>query len=282
MPTNESQISVVLSGGSNNSNQNASLGGDPSVFSITSGSLNNLFDNISPEESRDGHEDYRCIYFFNDGDDIIHLVKVWIYEDNPTGSTMELGIESRDDSQRFTINGAVNGGSFNLSYKNRPFTVEYNSDLATWSNELRLKLLELTDVNGDEIFRNINVTAQNAGPNVIIFDVLFFDKDGKKNHEELVVSDNELTPLGNVSIVVSKTLIGSPINTVAPEINQETTPPGGVSFFVPSAQSPIELPKLLPTEGFPIWIKRVTETGSEAVENDNFVMRFSAQSREPS
>ena len=74
---------------------------------------------------------------------------------------------------------------------------------------------------------------------------------------------------------------GSPINTIAPEINVEVTPPGGVGFFAASELSPIELPKLAPDEGFPLWIKRVTEAGVEAKERDGFKLRFSAQSMEP-
>ena len=57
-------IVYFMSGGSGNSNPNNSIGGDPSSSPI-SGLVNNLFDNISPEETTAGKTDYRCFYIFN-------------------------------------------------------------------------------------------------------------------------------------------------------------------------------------------------------------------------
>lgn len=282
MTTNAEQISVVLSGGTVNINPNAALGGDPSSSPITTGILNNLFDDVSPEESRDGHEDYRCIYLFNDGDSTIYVIKVWILEDFTDGSTMELGIESRDETQRITLSGGVcTGGSLELSYKGQTFTINYNADLGVWATQLQTALNNLTDTEGDNFFRSVSVTAQTAGSATIIFDVKFSGQDGKRNHDRLEVVNNNLTPNGVIEVFISAPSEGSPINTIAPEINVEVTPPGGVGFFAASELSPIELPKLAPEEGFPLWIKRVTTAGVQAKERDGFKLRFSAQSMEP-
>ena len=91
--TNANDISVVLSGGTTNINVNNSLGGNPSSSPITNNVLNNLFDDVAPKETEIGHEDYRCIYFFNDGSTPIFLINVWITSDFIGGATVELGIE---------------------------------------------------------------------------------------------------------------------------------------------------------------------------------------------
>src|SRR5574343_85549 len=128
MTTKADQISVVLSGGTSNIDPNQSLGGDPSNTSIVSGNLNNLFDDVSAEEGRDGVEDYRCIYFFNDGDTTIYSLKLFISSDS-TETLLGLGIESRNEIQRITIGSGVTGGSFTLSYKNVEFVSNYHTDL---------------------------------------------------------------------------------------------------------------------------------------------------------
>lgn len=281
MATNAEQISVVLSGGTVNINPNAALGGDPSSSPITTGVLNNLFDDVSPEEGRDGHEDYRCIYLFNDGETTIYNIKVYIHEDFEGGSTMELGIESRDETQRITINGgSMTGGSLELSYRGQPFTINHNSDLGVMATQLQTALRALTDNDDKKFFRDVTVTAQTAGSGTVIFDIRFVNRDGKRNHDKLEEVNNLLEPLGVIDVFITTPQEGAPINTIAPEINVETTPPGGVGFFAASLISPITLPRLDPDEGFPLWVKRTTEAGVEAKEKDGFKLRFSAQSME--
>lgn len=282
MTTSGSDISIVLSGGSSNINPNLSLGGDPSSSPIPSGVLNNLFDDISSEESAASHEDYRCIYIFNDGDTIIWDIRLWIEEDEADGSTTEIGIENRNETQRITINGGVNGGTLTLSYNSLEFTIAYDSDLAVWAQDLQDKLDDLEDGEGNLIFRDVTVTAQNASGGVVIFDIRWAGKDGKRNFDSFTISSggNLLEPLGSVTVGISTPQQGAPINTIAAEINVETTPPGGVSFFASSVDSPITLPRLESNEGFPLWIKRVTEANTTAKENDGVVLRFSAQSLE--
>lgn len=282
MSTNADSISVVLSGGTVNINPNDSIGGDPSSTPVLSGVLNNLFDDVSPEESRDGYEDYRCIYFFNDGDTTVYSIKVWIYDDFSEGAEMELGVENRDETQRITLSGAVvTGGSLTLSYKGQNFVSNYNADLGVWATELQDTLNNLSDGMGGNFFGDVSVVAQNAGADTVIFDIRFSGEDGKRNHDKFEEVSNDLTPLGNVDVFITVPQEGAPINTIAAEINLETTPPGGVGFFAASETTPIELPKLAPDEGFPLWVKRNISAGAEPKENDGFILRFSAQSKNP-
>lgn len=282
MTTTGSDITVVLSGGTTNINVNDSLGGDPSAAPVVTSALNNLFADISSEESADGKEDYRCIYIFNDGDTPIYDLEVWIYEDYTDGATMEIGIKEQDESQRITITGdQVTGGKVTLSYGTVSFDSEYNSDLSVWSSTLEETLLDLINpTTEDPFFKSLNVVAENSGSDTLIFNINFSAKDGKRNFEKINVESNELVPLGAINVIITAPQEGSPINTIAPEINVETTPPGGVSFFAATETSAISLPRLAPSEGFPLWIKRVIPAGTTAQESDGFRIRMRAESLE--
>ena len=280
MTTKATDISTVLSGGSNNIDANASLGGNPSFSPVTTDVLNNLFSDISIEESGEGKEDYRCIYFFNDGDTTVFNLSLWIIEQITDGATIEIGIDDRDEIQRITLSGdAITGGSFTLSYKGVSFVSDYNSDLGIWATALETSLLELVNpATNKTFFQELSITAQSNGPDVVIFDIEFSGKDGKRGFDRLVLEDNSLTP--DVEVEITTPREGSPINTIAPEIDVETTPPGGVGFFVASEISPIVFYKFFSDDGFPMWVKRVTPVDAVAKENDGFRLRFSAESLE--
>jgi len=275
--TSGNEISIVLSGGTVNLDPNSSLGGDPSNAPIPDGILNNLFDDISPEESDIGHEDYRCIYFFNDGDSDVYSVVVYIAEDFENGAVIELGIRERNETQRIQItDAALTGGSMTLSYAGIQFLSEYNSDLGDWAIALQDTLNALLDLEGDPLLREVTVNAQATGSSTIIFDIIFNGIDGKRNHPTIQVDSNDFSPA--VTITVSTPQEGAPINTIAPDIGLETTPPGGITFYAPSELSPITLPLLKPEDGFPLWVKRVVDPNTVAVADDGFRIRFSGES----
>lgn len=266
-------ISVVLSGGVTNINPNLSLGGSPSSSPITDGVLNNLFDDISPEEAIDGHEDYRCLYFFNDGLSSVYDIQLWIYDDFVDGAAMEIGVQASDEIQRITIaDGPITGGLMQINYDGYQFDSPYES-LQDWATSLQDSFNALVPLN------DITVNAQNVGSDMIIFDVTFGNKDGFRNHPEIQITDS-LTP-SSATISIATILAGSPINTIAPEIGVETTPPGGVGFFAPSETSPITIARLDPEDGFPVWVKRVVTENTDPKERDGFKLRFSAQTLEP-
>ncbi len=272
--TTGSDISIVLSGGSDNLTPDSSIGGAASITPITDETLNNLFNDVSSEENAAGVEDYRCIYIFNDGDTTVYSGNVFIHEDFTGGATMAFGIEDRDENQRLLIVGTPTGGSITLSYEGQEIVIPYNSDLGVMALDLQDKLNALV-VDDEQLLRNVVVTGQPTSSS-IIFDMLFTGEDGSRSHAVIQIASNDLTP--SVTTTVSKTQIGAPINTTASEIGNSTIPPGGVSFFAPSESDAIVIPKLRSTEGFPLWIKRTVEANTEAKANDGFVLRFRAES----
>lgn len=283
MTTNAEDISVVLSGGSTNLNPNGSLGGEPSLSPVLTGTLNNLFSDITAEQALDGYEDYRCMYVFNDGDTTIYNVKVWISDDPSDGSTMAMGIAGVDEVQRITINGGVvTGSSVTFSYLGTTFDSDFDPDLAAWAAALEESLANLEDDDSQRFFKDVIVLGQTAANNTIIFDIKWQGLDAKRNFAKLEKISNDLTPLGIIECIVTVPQDGNPINTIAPEINVSTTPPGGVTFLVPTSTSPITLPRLDPDEGFPLWVRRTTDAETIAKENDGFSLRLSANSLEPS
>lgn len=291
MLTSGNDISIVLSGGSSNINPNNSIGGDPSGSPVASGVVNNLFDDLSPEDAAAGSEEYRCVYIFNDGETSIWGLKIWLLDNDSSDSVIELGVQKSNEIQRITINGNPSGGSLTLLYNNRPFSFNFNPDLAVMSVNLQesLKNLTIRDDSEELIFKNIVVSAQNTGQSVRVFDVSWGEKDASRSFfkfSKLLDNNNndignQLLPLGNVSVTLSTVISGSPINTIAPFIGKETTPPGLVQFFQAKSFSPIELPRLDPNDGFPLWIKRVTIAGAAAKDQESFSLQISALSLEP-
>lgn len=274
--TSANQISVVLSGGSTNLEPSNSLGGSPSSAPIADGILNNLFDDITPDQSENGHEDYRCVYFFNDGETPIYNVQIYIAEDFVGGATVELGTRETNETQRIQISGGtLSGGSMTLSYEGVNFDSTYDSDLGNWAVALQNTLNSLT--NGDEdLLQDVVVNAQEAGSGTIIFDIAFNGLDAKRNHTPIGYISNNFAP--SITVAVSTPQDGAPINTIAPDIGIETTPPGGVLFYAPDQTSPITLPVLKPEDGFPLWVKRVVTDNTTAIADDGFKLRFYAES----
>lgn len=279
MTTTSSDISVTLSGGSNNLDPNESLGGSPSATPVTDNMLNNLFEDVSPEQNDDGLEDYRCLYIFNDGETDIYSIRLWIDSDFDNGSVIAMGIDGRDERQRIRISGALpTGGTMTLSYNTVEFTSTARTNVGTWATELQDQLNAL-ELSGESILSDVTVTAQTTST-TIMFDIVFGGFDGKRSQPTIQLESNALTPSATVSITTSQ--IGSPVNTIASGINVSTSVPGGVVFTAPSVTSPIRVPKLLVGEGFPFWIRRVTAAGTVAKENDGFRMQFLAESLKPS
>lgn len=279
--TNANDISVVLSGGTTNINPNNSLGGDPSSSPVVNNILNNLFDDVSSKETDDGHEDYRCIYFFNDGDTPVFLVNLWIISEVAGGSTIEVGIEQVDEIQRITLdNATVTGGSYTLSFDGVEFTSNFNADLGLWATTLQNTLNALLK-DGEKRLSGVVVNAQPVSPTRLIFDVTFKGSDGGNNQPKFILVSDDLVP-ATVDIFISTPQEGSPVNTIAPEIGLETTPPGGVGFFAPTEASPIAIPRMDSEDGFPLWVKRVTTAGIDPQDNDGVTLRFAAETLEPS
>ena len=83
-----------LTGGSTNTDPNASLGGVMSNTTITSGQLNNLFDDVQPEEAANGDTEYRAIDIYNAGDATAVSVELYVSAQPGSGVTIQLGYDS--------------------------------------------------------------------------------------------------------------------------------------------------------------------------------------------
>lgn len=284
MTTTANDISIWLSGGASNINPNQSLGGDPSIFPITSNVLNNLFDDVTADEAADGLEDYRCVYIFNDGDTSVWNVKIFIYSDPAEGANLELGIYDRNEAQRLTITGSSpsTSGKIVLIYGGKTFELFYNSNIATMASSLQTSLQNLVkdEESGETFFKNVTVTAQGTAE-TIVFDIKWSGKDARRSFDSIALASggNQLSPIVPVSLTTIQN--GSPINTIAGNIGTENTPPGGVGFYAATLASPITIPFLAPDDGFPLWVRRTVVPNTSAVENDTFTLRIRAESLEP-
>jgi hypothetical protein len=274
MTINPSDLSLVYSGSTSNNDPNLSLGGESSSFRVSSDVINNLFDDVQPDESLEGHEDYRCLYMFNDSDETAYNITIWIADAEDAGSTVEVGINGTDEFQRLIVTGGtVTGGSLRLSFSGVEFNSIYNSDLAVWATALQTSLRAI-EVDGVSLLSDVTVTAQNSGGGTTIFDIGFGGRDGKRSQPQILVINNDLEPLGTIETAIAVLQGGSPVNTLAPEIEVEGNQPPDVGFFVPTEISPITIPRLDPADGFPIWFKRVTPAGTLALANDFITLRI--------
>ncbi|MFQ6076386.1 MAG: hypothetical protein ACE5Z5_09685, partial [Candidatus Bathyarchaeia archaeon] len=71
-------LNYYLSGGATNTDPNASLGGGISNTQVTDDTLNNLYDDITEAECKNGDTEYRAIFIKNDGTGTATGVKIWI------------------------------------------------------------------------------------------------------------------------------------------------------------------------------------------------------------
>lgn len=85
-----------LSGGSGNTDPNASLGGAISSTAVTDNSANNVWDDVSGSETSAGDIEYRCVYIRNSHATLTAFsTKIWI-DTNTTSSstTVDIGLGS--------------------------------------------------------------------------------------------------------------------------------------------------------------------------------------------
>jgi hypothetical protein len=87
-------IDFHLSGGSGNTDVNASLGGAKSTTQVTTNVAANLFDHVSGTESAAGDTEYRCIYYSNaHGSLTAQSAKVYITSNTTSSAdTIAIGV----------------------------------------------------------------------------------------------------------------------------------------------------------------------------------------------
>lgn len=252
---------IVYSGGGQNDEQKNSLGGFPSPVEIND-DKNNLFDNVTPKQTSEGHTDYRCFYVFNDGVDAQYTVTVFIEYLNEVGATVNLGVLLQNEVQRLTFAGTPTGGTFKLSIQGTL------TDPITWNSDGDVLAAAIQSAIEDKI---TTCTVVNSGTN--IFTITFTGVYQNKALSAMSANTSLLTPLGTISATVTRIQYGSPINTIAPDTGDARIVPTGVPFFQPLSPG-VEIGTISPSEGFPVWVKRTVEEGFDAVENDGFKLHL--------
>ena len=264
-----SDLSFVLSGGTYNDDPKQSLGGLPSPTPI-SNNLNNLFGSITPQQASNGKTDYRCLYVFNDNStETMYNMSVTIASLAPnnldTPTRIYIGSLFREENQLLKLTPAESistpSGSFKLQIdSSETELISYTSDNTILATRMQSALNEILEDNVIVTFDGIDTDTVTK-----IFSVSFYGINKNKAFGTISVTDNTIIPVHTASI--TKSVIGSPINTVTIDIGEELTPPTGIIFAIPSA-SGIMIGTLRPNEGFPLWIKRVVPPLADSVEDD--------------
>ena len=256
-------IVYFMSGGSGNSNPSNSIGGDPSSSPI-SGLVNNLFDNISPEETVAGKTDYRCFYIFNqNGIDSLYNTIFYLNSQISGGSGITIGVKEATDVQQINISG-IDGlpGTFTIAYEGDPVTVAYDSDLAVWSANLQDGINNNTSLSG--VVSNASSSASGSAS----FSLSFEGEDNNRYHELITLVSNDMS--GATTFSISKITNGSPVNSIADLLDFDTNAPNDVVFVNPTFESPIVANTFYASDGIPIWVRRVTAAGATPIEPDGF------------
>lgn len=258
-------IVYVLSGGPNNVDPAASLGGDPSSTPVLTG-LNNLFANVSATEATSGNADYRCVYVFNNNlSSTLWNCNVFQRLQVEGGTLAELGTLFADEIQNLTIIGEVTGGILTLSYEGSNFTFSHSSSLSTWVANFQSAIRSVATLQTVVVSAQTSVSVNNHP--VTVFTILYTGSSaGNRFQPILTVVTNALTP--TVIVSTSRAIGGSPINSIAPIVDHGTTAPTGVTFDLPTVDEPLLLGNLGPTDGFPLWVRRTTPAGSLSLSGD--------------
>ena len=263
------QINLVLSGGSNNSNPQSSLGGNPSSFPILGG-LNNLFSNLTTEEAESGKTDYRCFYIFNDSETDPFLdVSVYIYSQKIRGSTVQIGIAQETDVQKIEIIGSVDSGNLILKYEQQEINIDWGSSISDFADNL-VDGFSSIDIDGIEVSFSVSGSTS-------LITIEFKGTSNNRNHEKIELFENNLIGPDVPVVTIKKVTEGQPINSIAPTLAVDTVPPSKVVFVETSNVSRLQIGNLNPGDGVPIWIKRTTLPNTDFEENDNFILKVTGR-----
>jgi hypothetical protein len=269
MTASGNDIVFVLSGGSFNTDPNRSLGGNPSSQIVGSG-LNNLFSSITETEAANGKTDFRCLYVFNQNPtDSLFSVRALVDSEVADGSSVEIGILTATEKQVIAIVNLVTGGSFTLTYEAQNVTVNFDPDLAVWTSNLQNALNTIPDFNNGINIQTIQTLNQ------VAFVVSFEGNGDNKAYSLLSLFANNLTGL-SPTITITRQQNGSPINSIPTILDSELVIPNGVNFDTYDSVTPLLIGALAGTEGFPLWIRRVTPIDVSPQANDGFVLKILA------
>lgn len=126
----ELEVKFVHSNGRDNKNPAYDLGGTPSQFEIAIQPMNNLFDNITPEEAEAGLTNYRCLYIVNNTMTVVKNCNLSITSGG-SGGTISLGTKKQDDWQKIIITGRPHEDGyaiFDTEFGGSKFTCTFTND----------------------------------------------------------------------------------------------------------------------------------------------------------
>jgi len=255
-------LSLVYSGGTTNTDPNASLGGQPSGTEVPEG-LSNVFDNTTPERALTGYTDYRCLYLFNDSENIYN-VEIYLEKQLDNPAELSLGVFRQAAVQTINITQTVVGGNFILTIGglNTP-VILFDINPVTFGNNIKEALNSLVGYQGIEV-------SYSYSPSLLSYKVIFgnvntISQVSNRAQELLGVAQNNLVLQagGTPTINIVSDVDGGPINTTAPKITAANQIPSGVSFFVTSQDDTLKIGYLREDFGFPFWIRRVIPAKSD-------------------
>ncbi len=88
-------LKLYLTGGASNADPDASLGGVMSSEELSETPLNNLFDDIDPDQAEVGVTEYRAIGLYNDGDADAVGIEMWFVSDSASPDTsVSVGVDA--------------------------------------------------------------------------------------------------------------------------------------------------------------------------------------------
>lgn len=256
-----SDFTFVYSGGRGNRDHERSLGGPASVQAIVGPVLDNLFNDLKPQDKVLGRVDWRCFYVFNgNATDALYNSKIFISSETAGGAGVDLGFLLLRDRQKVSLGSLPGGGSATFGYAGGEVSADWGGGLAAFAANLAAGLNEVAG-RGVAGVRDVGA---------VDFTIEF---SGSKAEPVLTVPGNTL----GVAVVVSKEQTGSPVNTVAVQVDTPTTPPSGVALSHPTADDPVFLGNLFPGDGFPVWVRRTLLSTAEDVNPDGFTVRLSGE-----
>lgn len=260
MTASISDLVMVYSGGGTNANPSLSLGGPPSSQPLT-GLLDNLFRDITEDESNAGLIDYRCVYIFNNSyTSPLYNLQIYVSEQTSDGAITDLGIQRSFEIQRLALsNGTPTGGYITFSYPGKSDVIAFfNSNPGFWAQNIQNAL--------NTVFEAVSVSASGSD-NARTFDITFNGSDDYRFHDLLSVDLDALVPT-NLTSSLSRVVAGSPINYIPDMLDSELTVPANVNFVTTSVNSTINIGLLNALEGFPLWFRRTCLPGTGGVQGD--------------
>lgn len=251
MPITSSDIKLKLSiktGSAGNSaaqsDVNASLGKYISTTEITSGSANNLFDDITGDENAASDVEYRCVFIHNSHASLTYQSpKVWLGGPRFTA-------EADDDTFTSATHGFSDAQAVRLTASKATDTLPGGFDAST--------TYYVRDSAADTF--KLALTAGGSAINV--------SSDGT----------GEAYKYGNTTVAIAlddiaASVIGTASAQAAEIANEGTAPTGIGSFSTPVTKSGgISLGNLASGQCRAIWVRR-TATNSSAVNSDGIALR---------